>query len=50
MKDIVEVNDYTDPSSREWGTDSLTNYVKKLTPGELVKKINKKEKVTVAAK
>ena len=46
LKDIVEVNDYTDPSSREWGTDSLTDYVKKLTPGEFVKKINKKDKTS----
>ena len=46
LKDLVEVKDYTDPSSREWGTDSLATYVKKLTPGEFVKKINKKDKIT----
>ena len=27
------------------GTDELTNYMKKMTPGEFVKKINKKDKV-----
>ena len=46
LKDIVEVKDYVNPSSREWGTDSLTDYVKKLTPGEFVKKINKKDKTS----
>ena len=26
------------------GTDKLTNYMKKLTPGEFIRKINKKDK------
>jgi phosphopantetheine adenylyltransferase len=46
LKDLVEV-DYSNPSSREFGTDSLTNYVKKLTPGEFVQKINKTKKATL---
>jgi len=46
LKDLVEV-DYSDPSSREFGTDSLATYVKKLTPGEFVKKINKNKKSTL---
>ena len=46
LKDLVEVKSYTDPSTREWGTDSLTTYVKKLTPGEFLKKINKKDKTS----
>ena len=29
----------------EIGTDELANYAKKMTPGEFVKKINKKDKV-----
>jgi len=28
------------------GTDELTNYVKRLTPGEFIRKINKKDKDT----
>ena len=35
LKDLVELKDYNDPSSREWGTDSFTDYVKKLTPESL---------------
>ncbi len=46
LKDLVEVKSYKDPSTREWGTDSLTSYVKKLTPGEFLKKINKKDKTS----
>ena len=46
LKDLVEVKSYADPSTREWGTDSLTAYVKKLTPGEFLKKINKKDKTS----
>ncbi len=49
LKDLVET-DYSKPSNREFGTDSLANYVRQMTPGEFLKKINKKEKVTVAAK
>ena len=46
LKDLVEV-DYSNPSAREFGTDSLATYVKKLTPGEFVKKINKSKKATL---
>ena len=28
------------------GTPELTNYMRRLTPGEFIKKINKKDKVT----
>ena len=28
------------------GTPELTNYMKRLTPGEFIKKINKKDKAT----
>ena len=47
LKDLVEVEvkGYEDPSTREFGTDSLATYVRKLTPGEFIRKINKKEKV-----
>lgn len=30
----------------EMGTDKLANYMRKLTPGEFINKINKKDKVT----
>ena len=48
LKDLVERNDikffdYT--PAGEMGTDELTNYMKRLTPGEFLKKINKKDKV-----
>ena len=49
LKDLVE-SDWSKPSNREFGTDSLNNYVRSMTPGEFIKKINKKEKVTAAAK
>ena len=47
LKDLQEVNDikffdYT--PAGEMGTDKLTSYMKKLTPGEFIKKINKKDK------
>ena len=47
LKDLHEVNDikffdYT--PAGEMGTDKLTSYMKKLTPGEFIKKINKKDK------
>ena len=48
LKDLVERNDikffdYT--PAGEMGTDELTNYMKRLTPGEFLRKINKKDKV-----
>ncbi len=48
LKDLVERNDikffdYT--PAGQMGTDELTNYMKRLTPGEFLKKINKKDKV-----
>ena len=47
LKDLHEVNDikffdYT--PAGEMGTDKLTTYMKRLTPGEFIKKINKKDK------
>ena len=47
LKDLQEVNDikffdYT--PAGEMGTDKLTSYMKRLTPGEFIKKINKKDK------
>ena len=45
LKDLVEVKGWLQPSEREYGTDSLDAYVRKLTPGQFLKKINKKEKV-----
>jgi len=45
LKDLVEVKGWLQPSEREYGTDSLDLYVRKLTPGQFLKKINKKDKV-----
>ena len=45
LKDLVETDGWGEPSSREYGTDSLDAYVRKLTPGQFLKKINKKDKV-----
>tara|TARA_B100001778_G_scaffold324269_1_gene318407 strand:- start:901 stop:2046 length:1146 start_codon:yes stop_codon:yes gene_type:complete len=45
LRDLVEVKGWLQPSEREYGTDSLDAYVRKLTPGQFLKKINKKEKV-----
>ena len=45
LKDLVEVKGSLQPSEREYGTDSLDAYVRKLTPGQFLKKINKKDKV-----
>lgn len=48
LKDLVEKSvmdfgfDYT--PAGEMGTDELTNYMKRLTPGEFIKKINKRSK------
>ena len=48
LKDLVERNDikYFDfTPAGEMGTDELTDYMRKLTPGEFIRKINKKDKV-----
>ena len=39
----IKFFDYT--PAGQMGTDELTNYMKRLTPGEFLKKINKKDKV-----
>ena len=49
MKDLVEKNsvfgfDYT--PAGEVGTKELDRYMRKLTPGEFIRKINKKDKDT----
>jgi hypothetical protein len=47
LKDLVERNDikYFDfTPAGEMGTDELANYMKRLTPGEFLRKINKKDK------
>jgi len=47
LKDIVERNDikfFDFTPAGEMGTDKLANYMRKLTPGEFIKKINKKDK------
>ena len=48
LKDLCEADNdgYEDPSTREFGTDSVANYARKMTPGEFAKKINKKDKIT----
>ena len=49
LKDLVEQNDlkgFDFSPAGEMGTDNLTNYMKKLTPGEFIKKINKKDKTS----
>jgi len=49
LKDLVERNDikYFDfTPAGEMGTDKLANYMRKLTPGEFIRKINKKDKDT----
>ena len=49
LKDLVERNDikfFDFTPAGEMGTDALTNYMRKLTPGEFINKINKKDKVT----
>ena len=48
LKDLVEVKGWLQPSEREYGTDSLDNYVRAMTPGEFIRKINKKDKVKLA--
>ncbi|MEK9698696.1 MAG: hypothetical protein VW270_23180 [Candidatus Poseidoniales archaeon] len=47
LKDLVERNDikyFNFTPAGEMGTDKLSNYMKKLTPGEFIRKINKKDK------
>ncbi len=48
LKDLVEVKGWLQPSEREFGTDSLDRYVRAMTPGEFIRKINKKDKVKLA--
>lgn len=48
LKDLQEINQvkyFNFTPAGEIGTDDLANYVRNLTPGEFVKKINKKDKV-----
>ena len=47
LKDLVEVNDlkfFNWTPAGEVGTKQLDDYVRKLTPGEFIRKINKKDK------
>ncbi|AIX17383.1 cytitidyltransferase [Synechococcus phage ACG-2014b] len=47
LKDLVERNDiklFDFTPAGEMGTDKLANYMKRLTPGEFIRKINKKDK------
>ena len=47
LKDLMERNDikyFNFTPAGEMGTDKLANYMRKLTPGEFIKKINKKDK------
>ena len=49
LKDLVERTDikfFNYTPAGEMGTDKLANYMRKLTPGEFIRKINKKDKVT----
>jgi hypothetical protein len=49
LKYLVERNDikyFNFTPAGEMGTDKLANYMRKLTPGEFIRKINKKDKVT----
>jgi len=48
LKDLIEIKGWLQPSEREYGTDSLANYVRAMTPGEFIRKINKKDKVKLA--
>ena len=48
-KDLVEVNDlkyFNWKPAGEVGTDQLNNYVRKLTPGEFIRKLNKRDKTS----
>ena len=47
FKDLIERNDikfFNFTPAGEMGTDKLSNYMRKLTPGEFIRKINKKDK------
>jgi hypothetical protein len=47
LRDLVERNDikmFDFTPAGEMGTDKLANYMRRLTPGEFIRKINKKEK------
>ena len=49
LKDLIERNDikyFNFTPAGEMGTDKLANYMRKLTPGEFIRKINKKDKDT----
>ena len=49
LKDLVEVNDikyFNWKPAGEVGTDELNNYVRKLTPGEFIRKLNKRDKTS----
>ena len=49
LKDLVEVNDikyFNWKPAGEVGTDQLDAYVRKLTPGEFIRKLNKKDKTS----
>ena len=49
LKDLVEVNDlkyFNWKPAGEVGTDQLNNYVRKLTPGEFIRKLNKRDKTS----
>ena len=49
LRDLVEKNDihgFDFTPAGEAGTDDLANYMRRLTPGEFIRKINKKVKVT----
>ena len=47
FKDLIERNDikfFNFTPAGEMGTDKIANYMRKLTPGEFIRKINKKDK------
>ena len=49
LRDLVEKNDikfFNYTPAGEMGTDKLANYMRRLTPGEFIRKINKKDKDT----
>ena len=49
LKDLVEINDikyFNWKPAGEVGTDQLDNYVRKLTPGEFIRKLNKRDKTS----
>ena len=50
LKDLVETKNsvygFEFTPAGEQGTDELANYMRRMTPGEFIRKINKKSKVT----